>query len=53
MVRMEWVTGPVFYCDDCASWMRKVAEALGMHVAERRIEMPDLDDGRARRLRSR
>ena len=49
---MQWVDGPVTYCDPCAVWMRRVAKCLSVHVHEERIERPNLDDGRARRLRT-
>lgn len=51
--RMEWVTGPVTYCDECAAMMRQVADALGVHVAERNIAPPDVDEIHRRRLRVR
>lgn len=51
-VLMQWVTGSVTYCDNCAGIMRRVAECLSVHVHEERIERPNLDDGRARRLRA-
>ena len=51
--RMEWVTGPVTYCDECAGMMRRVAEVMGVHVAERNIEPPNVDELHRRRLRVR
>jgi len=51
-VLMQWVDGPVTYCDPCAVGMRRVAKCLSVHVHEERIERPNLDDGRARRLRT-
>ncbi len=51
--RLEWVTGPVTYCDNCAAWMRRVAEVMGVHVPERNIGLPTADEIHSRRLRVR
>ena len=37
---LHWVTGPVHYCDRCATAMLRVAEALGTHVAIEALPAP-------------
>jgi hypothetical protein len=38
--RLFWVTGPVEYCDQCAAWMLKVAEVLGVSIHAEDLPLP-------------
>lgn len=39
--RLFWVTGPVEYCDHCATCMQLAAQALGTYVHEEPIPVPE------------